>query len=79
MADQMSAFVVCESVAAITPHLRLLAADQPLIKLGWHSTRPLALCGTVIAWDTKLPLTAARCATCRERSGLNIWPGFEHR
>jgi hypothetical protein len=56
--------VVCESTAAIVPHLRIVTADMP-IKLGGHPTpRPGALCGSEIAWDTQLPLNAARCRSC---------------
>jgi len=50
--------VVCESSAAIVPHLRIVTTDLP-IKLGGHPTpRPDALCGLEIGWDTQLPLAA---------------------
>jgi predicted Zn finger-like uncharacterized protein len=61
-------YVVCETVAAITPHIRIVTAEHP-IRLGGHSNRPLALCGTVIAWDTQLPLNSGsvRCSKCLKR------------
>jgi len=55
--------VVCETVAAITPHLRRVTDEHP-IRLSGHSNKPKALCGREINWDTKLPLSSARCALC---------------
>ena len=73
-------FVVCETIAAVTTHLRVVSSETAPVQYGGHRMpRPLALCDAEIAWDTKLPLTAARCMKCRAASGLNIWPGFEHR
>lgn len=58
-----SPFVVCESTAAITTHLRELALAPE--NLGGHpEPRPQALCGAEVAWDTRLPLSAARCRAC---------------
>ena len=58
-------FVTCESVAAIIVHLRD-AAFVP-IRLSGHSfPRPRALCDAEIAWDTRLPVSAASCRTCIE-------------
>lgn len=57
------ALVVCETVAAITTHLREVTPETPL-NYGGHHPRPKALCGAEIAWDTKLPLTDTRCRGC---------------
>lgn len=56
--------VVCESVAAIVPHLRRVTEAVPIKLSGHASPRPLSLCGNEIAWDTRLPLSAARCSKC---------------
>lgn len=64
-----SKLVVCESTVAITTHLREYEDDSELSYTG-HSPRKRALCDAEIAWDTKLPLQAARCMTCRDRGGL---------
>lgn len=55
--------VVCETVAAITTHLREVSDEYP-IKLGGHSNKPKALCGREINWDTRLPISSARCTKC---------------
>ncbi len=62
--------VICETVAAITPHLREVTTTHP-IRLGGHSDKPKALCGREINWDTELPLSAARCSKCLEASLRN--------
>lgn len=55
--------IVCETTAAIVPHLRLVGSVPK--KLGGHyEPKPVALCGVTIAWDTNLPLAAARCRAC---------------
>ena len=66
-------YVVCESTAAITTHLRELGSnnDNP-VKYAGHWPRPKALCGTEISWDTKLPIETVRCRTCRDRAGLGM-------
>lgn len=65
--------VVCETVAAITPHLRRVGRGLPPIRLGGHpDPRPFALCGTPIAWDTELPIDAARCSRCLRVAG-RVW------
>ena len=62
--------VVCETVAAVVPHLRIVTAESP-IKLGGHHPAPKTLCGRDAGWDTQLPLTSARCTTClSERAKL---------
>jgi hypothetical protein len=56
--------VVCETVAAIVPHARIV--DERGIRLGgWHNG-PTALCGAVLGWDTYLPVGAVRCRSCLE-------------
>jgi len=57
--------IVCESTAAIVAHVRRIGDVAP--NYGGHVVRPLALCGAPIAWDTKLPLAATTCRTCRDR------------
>lgn len=64
----MSNLVVCESAVAITTHLRDVA--DKAISLSGHWPRPRALCGAEIAWDTRIPVSVARCRTCREKAGL---------
>jgi hypothetical protein len=58
----MSAFVTCESVAAVTLHIRE-TTDTPVNYSGF-ARRPKALCDAVIAWDTQIPVSAARCMPC---------------
>lgn len=60
----MPDYVVCESVAAITTHLRKVG-DTP-ISLSGFAKRPRALCGTEVAWDTRSPVEFARCRECRD-------------
>lgn len=54
--------IVCESIAAVTTHLREVTDIAP--NYGGHVKRPKALCGAEIAWDTRLPVGAARCLAC---------------
>lgn len=56
--------IVCETVAAITPHLRVVTVNHPENYHGHATPKPKALCGAFVAWDTKLTLEAARCASC---------------
>jgi hypothetical protein len=62
--------VICETVAAITTHYRVLSERHPRRLSGHATPRPLALCGTAAAWDTELPThrqdgsLAARCSEC---------------
>lgn len=58
-------FITCESTAAITLHVRIVLGTTPANYSG-HSPRIKALCGGVVAWDTKLPIGAARCTKCIE-------------
>lgn len=59
--------IVCESSAAITTHLRSTILVGP--NYNGHHPRPSALCGAEIAWDTKLPIGAARCSACIRQKG----------
>jgi hypothetical protein len=61
-----AAYVVCESVAAITPHARRVDAVHP-VRLSGHGGDVHALCGARIAWDTRLPIDAVQCTKCRDR------------
>ncbi len=54
--------MVCETVAAITPHARIV--DATGIRLGGWYMGPNALCGATVAWDTHLPVSAVTCSTC---------------
>lgn len=65
----MSDLVVCESVAAITTHLRIVTVETPISLSGFHP-RPTALCGMEVAWDTKIPTRFARCKACRREAGM---------
>lgn len=64
----MSELVVCESVAAVTTHLRDMST-VPFNPSGRYP-RPRSLCGAEVAWDTRIPVSNARCRTCREEAGL---------
>lgn len=55
-------FVTCESTAAITVHIRKVG-NVP-VSLGGFTSRPKALCDTVVAWDCRGPVTEARCWAC---------------
>jgi hypothetical protein len=62
--------IVCESTATITTHLRSVTS-RPAAYGGHALPRPASLCGTPIAWDTRLPVTSTRCKVCRELAGLD--------
>lgn len=55
--------VVCETTAAITTHLRRVTSEHPISFSGF-ATQPKTLCDVAAAWDTRLPLSAARCRKC---------------
>jgi hypothetical protein len=55
--------IVCETVAAITTHLRRLTAVGP--KWG-GAADTLALCGAKVSWDTRIPVEGAECSRCTE-------------
>jgi hypothetical protein len=63
--------VVCESVAAITTHLRVITPEVPVNLHGHHPRLP-ALCGTLVAWDTQIPVRMGRCRDCRHLAGLPV-------
>lgn len=66
-------FVVCESVAAIVTHLREVTKEHPISLSGHSFPRPRSLCDREMAWDTRLPISSARCRDCREASGITDW------
>lgn len=55
--------VACETVAAVVLHVRRIV-DRGVRLSGHVAPRPLALCGTPIAWDTRLPVSAVTCRRC---------------
>ena len=60
-------YVICETTAAITTHIRRVDALTP-IALGGHvydRGAVLTLCGQRAAWDSRLPLASAGCRGCR--------------
>jgi hypothetical protein len=64
----MSEYVVCETTAAITTHIRRVDAQHPVKYEGArYGYPPAALCGAKTAWDTKLPLESARCTSCCDK------------
>lgn len=56
-----SKYVVCETMAAITLHLRL-RADGEIRYVGGLKVK--TLCGMQAAWDTKHAVEDARCTRC---------------
>lgn len=63
--SNLEEFVTCESVASIVLHVRRIG-DRP-VHLGGHvSPRPLALCQSMVAWDTKRPVSTVGCRDCRD-------------
>lgn len=54
--------VVCETVAAITTHARIV--DGRGVKYGGWYQGPTAICGAKLGWDTRLPTSAIRCRSC---------------
>jgi hypothetical protein len=57
--------VVCETTAAITLHLRELAPDEAPCFTG-RLREVFTLCGSMVGWDTRIPLGRERCRTCIE-------------
>lgn len=60
----MRELVTCESTAAITLHLR--STREIPVSLSGFATRPRALCGAEVAWDTRIQVSAASCCKCLE-------------
>lgn len=56
-------YTVCETDVAITTHLRL-RSDGPL-KFG-GGLKVKTLCGSRASWDTRLPVSAVRCRSCKK-------------
>ncbi len=62
--------ILCETIPAITIHLRQLTAAGP--KYGGGADTK-ALCGAPVSWD--LPnsnIEIARCRRCRELAGMHL-------
>lgn len=68
--------VICETVAAITTHLRRVTPEHP-VRLGGHpSPKPLTLCGRDVGWDTQIPVRGPDGAVeCGCRRCLRAWRG----
>lgn len=64
-------FVACETVACIVHHVRRIG-DTPVNPNG-HWPKPLAMCGTPVNWDTKVPPTE-KCISCRGCRVAMGWP-----
>lgn len=67
----MNGLVICETVAAITTHLRIVTTAHPICLGGHASPKPRTLCDLDVGWDTQLPVRhedgvlTARCGHCR--------------
>jgi hypothetical protein len=61
----VSLFVTCETTAAISLHIREVG-ETPINYSGF-AQRPTALCGAIVAWDTKISLNYSTCSTCDEK------------
>jgi hypothetical protein len=59
-------YVVCETTAAISTHLRLRELSP--LKYGGGLTIN-TLCGRQAAWDTKIPVECVRCRECIAAAG----------
>jgi len=60
-------YVVCETVAAISLHLRELAPGEEPNFHGHTYPQPKTLCNYSAAWDTRIPLGGETCGLCNER------------
>ena len=58
----------CETLAAITTHLRNTADIPP--SYGGHFGGMPTLCGRKASWDIKSPIESTSCRLCREKAGL---------
>lgn len=63
--------ICCETIAAITVHIRRVTEAGPKYGGGADS---LTLCGKKAAWDTKFDIEEARCMSCRKAAGMSIYP-----
>jgi len=61
----------CESTASITLHLREVSEGQDPNYDG-NSSEARTLCNFPVGWDTKIPVTEARCYKCREIAGYPL-------
>jgi hypothetical protein len=70
MTEPASLYVVCETHAAVTTHLRRLEGWP--VRYGGHYNGPTTLCGHRLGgWDTRIPVPHVRCRVCRNAAGLS--------
>jgi len=57
----VSAFITCETTAAVVIHIRRLPESGP----NYHGAEVETLCGAKrTGWDTRVPIAAATCRVC---------------
>ena len=68
-------YIASETVAAIVLHVRRVGPDLPPIRLSGHSTKPFAMCGSPMDWDTVSPVSerTISCRSCRIAMGWPEW------
>jgi hypothetical protein len=59
-------YIVCETVAAITLHLRELGLYEEPCYTGFRRPQPQTLCGMGVGWDTHIQLGQETCSACIE-------------
>ena len=59
-------FVICETMAAISLHLRQIPAGQDPSYGGPAYPGAMTLCGKPMGWDTKIPANQVTCSKCAE-------------
>lgn len=59
--EDLNPYVVCEHWVGITTHLRLRSLSP--LKYG-GGLKVQSLCGLDMTWDTKQPVSSARCGHC---------------
>ena len=64
--DDELRFIVCETVAAITLHLRVMLPGEVPCYSGRARGNAKTLCRKPVGWDTKIPIDQARCTSCLE-------------
>ena len=65
MPNTSQEYVVCETVAAISKHLRKVTSTP--VNYSGFAEQPLTLCNKRAAWDTKLPIEYASCEFCLDK------------
>ena len=67
-------YVVCETEAGITFHLRELApGEEPYYDNdGHHYPPPKTLCDFGARWDTRIPLGNVTCRRCKELKKAHV-------